>query len=231
MSRPHGWLRRIRVSDTPRAARPREEPPTDGMVVDEQTFADLEVFKAQGGAPALFELLNRTRTDGGAVTLKARFRRPLARVDRIRAVHDSLRHIAAHRTSFDMLPDQGMIAGLEHYLHSNLVLINRTKGLDFVVEAWFAKLDRKTFRQTTNGVLRTANAMRALGRFAALPALNDAPGELGGFIREMRELLARPTLARIAGERVDGKSWRDILKLDRELRHEERPAIERLMKL
>src|SRR5512146_2213172 len=230
MSRPESWLKRIRVSAVPRSRR-REEPPTDGMVVDEQTFRDLEVFEAQGGAPSLFDLLNRTRTSGGSDALKARFRRPLARADRIRAVHDSLRHIADHRSSFDMLPDQGMLAGLQHYLHSNLTLITRTKGLDYLVEAWLARLDRKLYRQTVSGVLRTANALRALGRFAALRALDDAPGERGGFIREMRELVARPTLARLATERPDGKSWRAMLRLDRELRHEERPTIERLMRL
>src|SRR5512146_3248577 len=120
MKRRETRLRRIQVSAVPRAAaRAREEPPTDGMVVDEQTFRDLEVFEAQGGAASLFDLLNRTRTSGGSDALKARFRRPLARVDRIRAVQDSLRHIGDHRASFDLLPDQGMLAGLQHYLHSN----------------------------------------------------------------------------------------------------------------
>ncbi len=231
MSAPQGWLHRIRVRDVPRAALVREEPPTDGLVVDEQTFRDLEVFEAQGGAASLFDLLNRTRTSGGADALKARFRRPLARADRIRAVQESLRHILEHRSGFDLMPDQGMIAGLEHYLHSNLVLVTRTRGLDFLVEAWLVKLDRKTFRQTVSGVLRTAAAVRALARFAALPALDGAPGELGAFIRELRELLARPTLVRLATARVDERSWRAVLLLDRELRHEERPAIERLMKL
>jgi DNA mismatch repair ATPase MutS len=223
-------MRRIRVSDVPRARPVREELPADGLLVDEQTFGDLEVFEAQGGAASLFDLLNRTRTAGGADTLKARFRRPYARADRIRAVQDSLRHIVDHHSTFDLLPDQGMLAGLEHYLHSNLVLITNLHGFDSLVEALLVRLDRKLYRQTVAGVLRTANAMRALGRFASAPALDGAPGELGVFIEEMRALLARPALAAISAHSTP-HSWWQIIRLDRELRHEERPAIERLMRL
>ncbi len=225
-----GLLARIHLPEVPRARPVRAEPPADGLLVDEQTFQDLEVFEAQGGAASLFDLLNRTRTAGGAVTLKLRFRRPYARVDRIRAVQDSLRHIADHRTGFDLLPDQGMLAGLEHYLHSNLVLITHLRGIDALIEALLVRLDRKLYRQTVAGVRRVSLAMRALGRFAALHALDDAPGELGGFVHEMRTLLARPALAAISAQAVP-TSWWQIIRLDRELRHEERPAIERLMRL
>ncbi len=225
-------LRRIRVSEVPRRAGPaRAEALPEGLLlVDEQTFQDLEVFQAQGGAASLFDLLNRTRTAGGADTLKARFRRPLGRADRIRAVQQSLRHIGDHRSAFDFLPDQGMLAGLEHYLHSNLVLITNLQGFDSFVQALLVRLDRKLYRQTVAGVRRTSHAMRALGRFAANPALDHAPGELGAFVEEMRALLARPALAAISAQPVP-VSWFRIIRLDRELRHEERPAIERLMRL
>ncbi len=202
------------------------------MQIDEQTFRDLEIFEAAGGAASLFDLLNRCRTAGGADTLRARFRRPLSRTADIRAVQESLRHIGAHRPAFDHLPDSAQLTALEVYLHSNLPVLTRTTGLDALVEALaFRYGDRKVFRQTLSGVARTAATLRTLVRFVARPELQAPPGELAARIRELRTLLDRPGIAGVAREEQIEASWWLALRLDRQLRREERPTIERLMRL
>ena len=50
------------------ARQPRQLNP-DELQMDRQTYRDLEVFETQGSAPTLFDLLNRTRTAGGAKVL------------------------------------------------------------------------------------------------------------------------------------------------------------------
>lgn len=223
-------LRRIPVTPRP-LARVRVEPPYHGLVVDDQTFRDLEVFEAQGG-PSLFDMLNRCRTAGGADALKLRFRRPFSKVEPIRAVHESLRHIMANRRGFDHLPESAMLTALENYLHSNRAVLTSTKGLDQLIEALsFRYGDRKIFRETLAGVHRAAAAIRMMARFAARPELQDAPGELAERLAEMRELVEHPVLAHIASSDDNALSWFQLLHYDRQLRREERPALERLMKL
>ncbi len=202
------------------------------MQIDEQTIRDLEIFEATGGAASLFDLLNRCRTAGGADALRARFRRPLSRAGEIQAVQDSLRHIGAHRPAFDHLPESAQLTALEVYLHSNLPVLTRTTGLDALVEALTFRFgDRKVFRQTLSGVARTALTLRTLDRFAARPELRDPPGELAGRVAELRALLARPAIVAVAQEERIEASWWLALRLDRQLRREERPTIERLMRL
>jgi len=202
------------------------------MHVDEQTIRDLEIFEATGGDPSLFDLLNRCRTPGGADALRARFRRPLSRADEIRAVQDSLRHIAENRAAFDLLPESAQLTALEVYLHSNLPVLTRTSGLDGLVEALgFRYGDRKVFQQMLSGVARTAATLRALGRFASRGELKGAPGELATRMDELRTLLLRPAIVAMSREEQVEASWRKALHFDRELRREERPTVERLMRL
>src|SRR3954468_18525103 len=95
------WIPRSHVQES--ASRRLRQKPSDEMHIDEQTFRDLEIFEAQTNGPSLFDLLNRTRTTGGAKVLRTRWLRPLASPDRIRAVQDSLRHINTHDKSFNVL--------------------------------------------------------------------------------------------------------------------------------
>ncbi len=204
----------------------------DTLFVDDQTLADLEIFAAQGGAPSLFDLLNRTRTVGGTRVLRARFRRPPATHEGIRAVQDSLRHIARHRPPFNLLPGEVMLAGVELYLQSNLSLVMTRSRVGALLEALEVRLaDFKEYRETVMGVRRTARMIRTLARLADRPELADAPGELGGRLREMRALLARPALAHLPLDGEGELPWWRIMGVDRVLRRDERGTIERLMHL
>ena len=67
-------------------------PPTvdpDEMVMDPQTYRDLEIFEA-GSGPSLYDICNSTRTLGGGKVLAARMRKPFKSAQRIRAVQQSL---------------------------------------------------------------------------------------------------------------------------------------------
>src|SRR5688572_7820333 len=91
---------------TPPEAMPQSvgAAPADVMAIDSQTFGDLEVFEAAGGGRSLYDLIDQTRTTGGARVLKGRMRRPSTSVPRIREIQQSLAHIAGHRVAFDRLP-------------------------------------------------------------------------------------------------------------------------------
>ena len=89
------------------------------MLVDAQTFRELEIFNAAGGAPSLFDVLNRTRTAGGRDALLRRFRQPLLSSHEIVDVQDALRFIQGNRATFDLLPHDGQLKTVQNYLHAN----------------------------------------------------------------------------------------------------------------
>ena len=203
--------------------------PADGeMLVDGQTLRDLEIFESSGGAPSLYDLLNRTRTVGGDKVLRTRFRRPLATPEAIRAVHGALEDIATHRDIFRTLPAEAMIAGVRQYLQSNLPMLG-TRGLLGLTEAlelWIT--ERRATRQLLGGVRRTVLVLRWLSHFAFRAELQDARGEMAPRLAEIRSLLEAGQLRDIPFGRF---GWLRMLRLDRRFRGDERAALERLLEL
>jgi DNA mismatch repair ATPase MutS len=201
------------------------------MLMDRQTFRDLEIFEATGG-PGLFDLLNRTRTTGGEKALRARLGRPWSNADKIRAVQAALRHITEHRNAFDLLPGEGILLGFEQYLHCGLALLETNNRFEQFLEPLEVRFfDRKQYRLMEKGVHKSATFLRAIARFVDRPEFVDAPGEVGPLLNEMRTLIQSPAFAALPqmGDR-QSSCWH-IMKLDRVLRLDERPAIERILRI
>jgi DNA mismatch repair ATPase MutS len=204
----------------------------DELQMDRQSFRDLEVFETQGAAPTLFDLINHTRTTGGAKVLRGRMRRPFSKIGRIQSVQASLRHIIEHRAAFDLLPSDSALNALQRYTHSGLPLITTDNALEFRLEALQIRFgDFKSYWQIMKGVERTAAWLRTLRRFVSRPELESAPGDLAPLIEEMRSLLDLPAFQALPAE-GHAELWHwQIMRLDRMLRYDEGPAVDRLIKL
>lgn len=204
--------------------------PADGeMLVDGQTLRDLEIFESSGGAPSLYELLNRTRTVGGDRVLRARFRRPLATPGAIRAVHGALEDISKHRDIFRTLPSEAMIAGVRQYLQSNLPMLGTRNQVLALFEALELRItELRATRQLLGGVRRTVLVLRWLSHFAFRAELQETQGELAPRLAEIRSLLEEGQLRDIPFGRF---GWLRMLRLDRRFRGDERAALERLLEL
>ena len=217
------------AANVPVKGRIRRAPPADLMQMDRQTYRDLEVFEADG--MSLFELLNRTRTNGGEKALDARLRRPWSNAEKIRAVQDSLRFVIAHRAHFDAIPGESMISSIEHYLGCGLSVANVRNKAEAVVEAIALRVtDVRGQWILESGVNRMLRLLQSLRQLAFIAAFDEAPGELGAMLHEMRELLAHPPVANMpAGD--EPLRFYEPVRLDRVIRLDERAAIERLMRL
>ncbi len=220
--------RAIKVAPRP----PRPSLPPGEMLVDQQTFRDLEVFEAQDGQPGLFRLFDRARTRGGADVLRARFLAPMADPQRIRGVQASLRFILEHPDPFDRLPGQFAVSTFDNYNHWRLVPPVSRYALAAIVDAVQLLLESyPQYQQIARGARQTVRMIAAFRRLIDDPATGEAPGELGTMLAEVRELLGRPALAALPLAREERwHVWR-ILAVDRVLRGPEKPALERLREL
>ena len=204
----------------------------DELQMDRQTYRDLEVFETQGSAPTLFDLLNRTRTAGGAKVLRGRLRRPWSKLSRIHSVQNALNHIIQHRAAFDLLPSDGTIANLEQYSHSGLPLIITENRVEFVLEAMQVRFgDFKAYWQVMKGVERAAAFVRGLRRFVDRPDLVDVPGDLAPLVEEMRTLLDHAAFAVLPREGQGELWWWQTLRVDRVLRYDHIDSVDRLVRL
>lgn len=211
-----------------------EPPPVDPdeMVMDSQTYKDLEIFEGEGGASSLYDLFNTTRSAGGAKALKARMRKPWATTEKIRAVQESLTFIRQNRAAFERLLSDTTTGTVEKYLSGSLPLVTKDTNFEFWMWALEVRFgDFRPYSRIVRGVQGASTMIRALRMVAATPELLSAPGEVGALIGEMRTLLARPALTLVGGaDRWDLSAWK-ILRIDRMFRLLERGTIERLLDL
>jgi len=212
--------------------RPERASNPDIMQMDAQSFRDLEIFEVEGGAKSVFDLLDTTRTAGGAKVLRARMRRPFSNVDRIRRVQDSLRHIEAHRQAFGQLPGEIVLTVVEKYVHSALTVVMAKNSIELFLESLEIRFgEAKEYWQIMHGVQASARMIRSLKHFVEAPELASAPGELAELVDELRTHVNLPAFAKLP---VEGEGqirvWR-LMRLDQILRLFQHDAVERLMRI
>ncbi|MGH7466782.1 MAG: MutS-related protein [Longimicrobiales bacterium] len=211
---------------------PRQALNPDEMVMDRQTYRDLEIFEAEE-APTVFDLLNRTRTRGGAQALRTRWRHPLSNAHKIRTVQQSLQHVLEHRRAYDLLPGEVIVSSVEKFVQSGLSIVTSRNPIDLFMEAITARFgsDYRHYWDVMNGVNRSVRMIHALKRLAARPELAGAPGELGPLLQELRSLVQRPAFAALPPEGHGQLPFLRTIRVDRLVRLDERDAIERMLRI
>jgi DNA mismatch repair protein MutS len=204
----------------------------DEMVMDAQTFKDLEIFAAEQEGASLFDLCNATRTDGGAKALRTRMKKPWSNPARIRAVQESLSFILQQRHLFDRLPSDVMTVSVENYLHGALPLVMSDNAFEFWIGALEVRFgDFRPYHRIVRGVQATSMLVQILRRLTAAPQLGSVPGELGERLAEIRTLLSRPALDMIPEQETWGQKAWTILRIDQMLRLREKETVDRLLHL
>lgn len=180
---------------------------------------------------SLFDLCNKTRSEGGARVLRRRMLAPWSSAERIRATQESLQFILNHRDAFTELPAAYVAPNAERYTRDSLPIIKDKNTFEFAVSAFslWANEDRFYIR-ITRGVELTCRLIRSLREF--LQQLDGATptGELAPLISEIRTLLQQPALAEVPNDGGDRKFWH-TLRLDQTFRWHEKTSIDRLFQL
>jgi DNA mismatch repair protein MutS len=226
------FLRRLRVDTS--LIKPYVPPPIgpDEMVLDAQTFRDLEIFEGEDGQPSVYDLCNECRTEGGAKALKMRMKKPWSSSKRIHAVQQSLAFIQAHPGPFERLPLEAVTAVVEKYLDDSLPLVTSTNQYDFWSTALEVRLgDPRPYHRIVRGVSVTATMIGLLRRLVATAELREVPGEVGSVLEETRTLLARPGFGAFGDHARWSLPWWTVMRNDQTLRWKEREALERLLRL
>jgi DNA mismatch repair protein MutS len=213
-------------------ARPVAVDP-DEMVMDPQTYRDLEIFEAASG-PSLYDLCNSTRTLGGGKVLAARMKKPLKKAERIRAVQDSLAFVRAHRPAFDRLPSTLVTHEVHSYLTGSLPLVSTERGVQFIVEAASLRFgDFRPYAKIYRGVQLASKLVRGIRHFIAHPDLGmaEARGEIVPLLAELATLAQRPAFGTVTERDEAGAGALRVIRVDRLFRAREREALDRMLEL
>jgi DNA mismatch repair ATPase MutS len=205
----------------------------DEMLMDAQTYKDLEIFEGEGGKTSVFDLCNLTRTDGGAKALRQRMKKPWSRPEKILAVQESLAFLMAHRTPFDRLPSNSTTRVLEKYLHGSLPLLNDRNLPEFWIGSFELRFggDFRPYMRIVRGVNATSALVRSLRRIVASPELQHPTPDVARILDEVRVLVARPAFSAVGPQERWDLPWWTVMRLDLLFRRRERAAIEQLLEL
>src|SRR5512146_2586207 len=202
------------------------------LLMDAQTLRDLEIFDGLEGRPGWFRLFDRARSRGGANVLRARFLAPMSDATRIREVQTSLRFILDHLDLFDRMPGQYALAAYDHYFHGRLPPPVHGNAIGATVDAVQLLLESyPDYTQIARGVRQTVHTIRTLRQIVNDPAVDQAPGELGSYLSEIRSLLDRPALKALPHAAEERWHVVRLLRVDRILRDGEMQALDRVRDL
>ncbi len=198
-------IRRLRVSH-----------PSDFLVLDEATVANLELLESRDPrpghrGPTLLKVLDDTRTAMGARLLRQWIQRPLMRAEAIRARHDAVQACLDRRPSFRALREKlGEVKDLERLLSR----LHSSAGNPRELQALSASLRALPELREVLAGMGTGRMGELGGELQPLPELTDAidaalveepPSGLkeGGFIREG----VHPELDELRHASTEGRKW------------------------
>ncbi len=213
-------------------ARPVAVDP-DEMVMDSQTYRDLEIFEAATG-PSLYDLCNSTRTLGGGKVLAARMKRPLKTAERIRAVQESLAFVRGHRPAFDRLPSTLVTHEVHSYLTGSLPLVSTERGVQFFIEAASLRFgDFRPYAKIYRGVQLASKLVRGIRHFLANADLQvtQSRGDIAPLLSELATLAERPAFGTITERDEAGAGALRVIRVDRLFRARERDTLDRMLDL
>ena len=204
---------------------------TDILMLDQHTLRDLEIFASNATENSLFEFCNLTRSEGGANVLYRRMQAPWSSAAGIENTQAAVAFVMQQRACFANMPSAYAMDRTHAYLNEIMPVITDRNPIEFGFSAFSlrANHDRYYYKiitgvQITNGLIRKAKA------FVNQSALISAAGEVAPYISEMREILDRPCLKKLADDDVGGWFWK-ILRLDQTFRLDEKVSITRILKL
>jgi len=203
------------------------------MVMDPQTYRDLEIFEAASG-PSLYDLCNSTRTLGGGKVLAARMKRPLKTVERIRAVQQSLALVRDHRPAFDRLPSTLVTHEVHSYLTGSLPLVSTDRGAQFFIEAASLRFgDFRPYAKIYRGVQLASKLVRGIRHFLANTELGvtESRGDIAPLLSELATLAERPAFGTVTERDEAGAGALRGIRVDRLFRAREREALDRMLDL
>jgi len=143
------------------------------MQIDPTTLADLEALAARDGTQGILGLLDHTRTRQGHQAFRRRLERPLTSIREIREVQDALSFLSRPEP---LLPlNDEMLAGVERYVGSNIVVRKRGSLGARLDEVWLRFRYREILRELIEGQAALRILIQFVRRVAPVLAGEGAP--------------------------------------------------------
>ena len=192
------------------------------MQIDWQTLQDLGILYPAGRRASVFDWVNSTRTQGGELRLRERFRHPAGTAEEIRATQRAVGFLAEHGRLFVPLLEGSSWLAVEQYARASYAAADYPNALfRWLDSGWLRLANREVFDPIRAGLAVSQTMARlAAAVLAELRAL-DPPPLLADWADEVAALLAAPAVAAlVGGKAVHARFPAGVMAADHALRAE-----------
>lgn len=191
------------------------------MQTDEKTVAELEIFEAsQPDAPALCDLFDHTRTEGGRYALRRLFVNAPGDLPALGERQDALGFIMDNYdrwAAIETVCAAGVVDSVSSYIDTNLAGVKQAGFPALHLSALYWRLfQSESFYTIKLGTGRTRTLVTALDRFLREIGPGPYPAELERYVFRIREVLSSPVA--VAAKRRAGAAG--VVRLDHLVRSE-----------
>ena len=201
------------------------------LTIDENTEKDLEIFAAESYGRSLYELCNRTVTQGGAQLLRHRMENPFSDSASILGAQEAVTFITRHRKIFRSL-GFWITGRVERYHGDPLMLVTHRNAFGFLLGAVSMKLfDNHHYFRIMRGVTYACMLVQSVRKFLASIDAHSLSGELAAICEEIEAILYDEDIQMVPETEPKGAMFWVVLRLDQIFRIYRKEKIQQLLRL
>src|SRR6266536_2808972 len=196
-------------------------------MMDKQTYIDLEIFESDDGKPSLFNMLDKTITQGGSWALKRRFYNPMNSADRIKEVQNIVWYFLLLADAWKLSVNERDVKSVEQYIHSNIIVFHVSSGFaDWLTAKRFKWNQPDYFHFLKSGIVSLLEFLQKIHSFLQPHINDDTPKYLVNLFHDNNTLLLLiQKEANIRDNNIHSMNSLSVLKTDYMLRHDQKENI------
>jgi len=188
--------------------------------IDRQSLLELEIISDNERTPSIFNLLNKTKTQGGRDKLRRNFLNPDNDIMKILEIQEAVKYIAGKSEPWKLPVDGKLMDNIEFYYFLNIdPVISKYKIVNFFEGIRYRILYKsyvKTFKEGSKNVTKLFNY---LSIFINDNFQKEIPSLLKDIFKQINSFLAIPFIKEIIqSDEDDGVTFLETFTIDQNFR-------------
>jgi len=188
--------------------------------IDRQTLLELEIISDNDRIPSIFNLLNKTKTQGGRDKLRRNFLNPANSIEKIQEIQESVKHIADKTDQWKLPVDGKLMDHVEFYYFLNIdPVISKYKVVNFFEGIRYGILYRSYVKTFKEGSKNVTALFKYVSIFINENFQKDLPALLKDIFKQINSYLEIPFIKEIIkSDEKDGITFLQTFTIDQNFR-------------
>lgn len=188
--------------------------------IDRQTMLELEIISDNNKTPSIFNLLNKTKTQGGRDKMRRNFLNPVNDVEKILEIQEAVKYIAGKSDPWKLPVGGKLMDNIEFYYFLNIdPVFSKYKIVNFLEGIRYRVLYRSYVKTFKEGSRNVAKLFNYLSTFINDNFQKEIPTKLKNIFKQLNSFMAIPFVKEIIlSDEDDGVTFLQTFTIDQNFR-------------